>query len=41
MILKRIVLSAIAIGLGLPVGSVAAQTYPDRPIRLIVPFQAN
>jgi tripartite-type tricarboxylate transporter receptor subunit TctC len=40
MIIKRIVLSALAVG-GLVLGfapAATAQTYPERPIRLIVPF---
>jgi tripartite-type tricarboxylate transporter receptor subunit TctC len=37
---RRIVASAIVlIGLGLPAaGPATAQAYPDRPIKLIVPF---
>ena len=36
--LRRILLVAFALGLALPA---QAQTYPDRPIRLIAPFPAG
>jgi tripartite-type tricarboxylate transporter receptor subunit TctC len=42
MILKRAVLVAVAaVGVGLHLTDAAAQPYPNRPIRLIVPFPAG
>src|SRR5581483_8423302 len=39
MLSKRTLLSALAgLGLTLAVAPAAAQTYPDKPIKLIVPF---
>jgi tripartite-type tricarboxylate transporter receptor subunit TctC len=42
MLIRRALLTAIvACGLGLNVGDTVAQPYPNRPIRLIVPFPAG
>src|SRR3569833_1077931 len=38
MLLRRLLLTVLAFGLAAPAG---AQTYPDRPIRLIAPFPAG
>ena len=42
MIAKRILAAAVvAVGIGLHLGDASAQSYPSRPIKLIVPFPAG